>query len=270
MTEKIKDLVFNSNISENIKYYWGYMYDLGRITIVPYLTQQGIFHSGDSVVEIGSAEGGVLHAFADKGATNCLGTDIAEVRLEIGRTITKIAGLDVEFVYNDIIYGVPPKEWEKKYDLAILRDVIEHLDDTEVALRNIKKVIKTGGSLFVTFPPYNSPYGGHQHTLGGNFLSRLPYIHHLPVNIFKKMIRSGRPQDIVEVERLIDIKLSPDKFLKAAINAGYEVVKEEYYFLRPVFKMKFGLPTIRINSIAKIPFLRNYLSMEASYILRVK
>jgi SAM-dependent methyltransferase len=270
MSDKIRALVFGSNIPNNYKYYWGYMYDLGKEIIVPYLTSIGIFKSGDSVIEIGSAEGGVLHAFADKGAVNCIGTDIAEVRLEMGRTITDIAGLNVEFVTNDIIYGIPPAEWNFKYDLAILRDVIEHLDDTQIALTNIRKVIKKGGYLYVTFPPYKSPYGGHQHTLSGDLLSKLPYIHLLPISIFKKLIKSGRPQDIEEVERLSDIQLSPEKFKKAALNSGYEIAKEDYYLLRPVFKMKFGLPSFKINTLAKIKFIRNYFCMEASFILKAK
>lgn len=270
MTDNIRDLVFNSDISDNDKYYWGYMYDLGRVTIVPHLIKLGVFKSGNSVIEIGSAEGGVLHALADKGAVDCLGTDIAESRLEMGRIITKIANLNVDYVFNDIIYGEPENEWLNKYDLAILRDVIEHLDDTEIALRNISKVIKKGGYLYVTFPPYKSPYGGHQHTLAGDFKSKLPYIHLLPESTFRNLIKSGRSQDIEEVTRLIDIKLSPQKFLNAALNSGYEVVREDYYLLRPVFKMKFGLPTIKINSLAKIDFVRNYFCMEASYILKKK
>lgn len=270
MTDRIRNLVFNSNISSNDKYYWGYMYDLGRVTIVPHLIELGVFKQGDSVIEIGSAEGGVLHAFAAEGASECLGTDIAQSRLDMGRIITDIAELKVDYVFNDIIYGEPKQEWQNKYDVAILRDVIEHLDDTEIALTNIRKIIKPGGYLYVTFPPYNSPYGGHQHTLAGNLISRLPYIHHFPENIFRKLIESGRPQDIEEVVRLLSIRLSPEKFLKAAQNANYEIVRTDYYLLRPVFKMKFGLPTIKINTIAKAKFIRNYFCMEAAYILRKK
>lgn len=270
MTDKIRDLVFNSDISANDKYYWGYMYDLGRVTIVPHLSELGVFKPSDSVVEIGSAEGGVLHAFAVKGAKECLGTDIAQTRLDMGKIITKIANLKVDYVYNDIIYGEPEQNWLNKYDLAILRDVIEHLDDTKIALTNISKVIKPGGYLYVTFPPYNSPYGGHQHTLAGNLLSRLPYIHHLPESIFRKLINSGRPQDIEEVVRLLNIRLSPEKFEKAALESNYEIVRMDNYLLRPVFKMKFGLPTIKINRIASSKIIRNYFCMEASYILRKK
>lgn len=268
MSDRVKDLVFNSKISDNDKYYWGYMYGLGRDVIVPYLTETAVFRPGDKVIEIGSAEGGVLHAFADKGAVDCVGTDIAESRLIMGRKITEIAGLDVTYYYNDIIYGEPEQNWLGKYDLAILRDVIEHLDDTEIALRNISKVIKRGGFLYVTFPPYNSPYGGHQHTLAGKLPSKLPYIHHLPENIFRKLISSGRPQDIEEVTRLLDIRLSPEKFLNAAEAAGYSLVKSDYYLLRPVFKMKFGLPSLKLNGLAKSRIIRNYFCMEASYILQ--
>ncbi len=268
MTDKLRSLIFDSDIPENYKYYWGYMYDLGREIIVPFLSKNLFFKSGDSVIEIGSAEGGVLHALADKGAKNCIGTDIVQSRLDMGDKITKIIGLDVNFVNNDIIYGEPPEEWRNKYDLAILRDVIEHLDDTSIALKNIRKVIRKDGFLFVTFPPYKSPYGGHQHTLSGNILSKLPFIHLLPQNIFKNLIKSGREQDIEEVVRLIDIQLSPKKFQNAVKNSGFEIVKEDYYFFRPVFKMKFGLPTIKMNFLSKIPIIQDYFTMEASFVLK--
>ena len=41
----------------------------------------------------------------------------------------------------------PAPGWERHFDLALLRDVIEHLDETETALANIRKVLKPGGHL---------------------------------------------------------------------------------------------------------------------------
>ena len=220
------------------------------------------------VCEIGSAEGGVLHAFSLAGSGHSLGTDIALDRIEVGAKITDLTGLDVEYSAHDILFDEIPAKWQQEFDLVLLRDVIEHLDDTQLALTNIKKVIKPGGHLFVTFPPYNSPYGGHQHTVAGNFASKMPYIHLLPKSIFHNMISSGRPQDIEEVRRLEHIRMNAKKFSDAARNSGYEIVNEDYYLLRPVFKMKFGLPEIKLTAIAKAPFIKNFFSLEAAFLLK--
>jgi 2-polyprenyl-3-methyl-5-hydroxy-6-metoxy-1,4-benzoquinol methylase len=184
---KIKDIreaVMSSDLSDNDKYYWGYMYDLGVSTIVPLLIEQGIFKAGDKVAEIGSAEGGVLHALAEAGASEAIGTDIAIERIQTGELITKIAGLDVKYSTHDIIGEEPHAEWHNRYDLVILRDVIEHLDSAYTALANIRKIMKPCGYLYVTFPSYYSPFGGHQHTLAGNALTKLPYIHYFSKGFF--------------------------------------------------------------------------------------
>ena len=50
----------DEKLTSQDKYYWNYMYDLGRDFIVPYLSGKGIFKSGYKVSEIGSAEGVVI------------------------------------------------------------------------------------------------------------------------------------------------------------------------------------------------------------------
>lgn len=266
----IEDIVKKSDIPEAYKYYWGYQYRLGRDVLVPYLSKIGAFNPGYSVCEIGSAEGGALQAFFESGASKALGTDIAENRLEMGKKIADFANLDIEYLYHNIISDPPAKEWLNTFDLVILRDVIEHLDDTVVALDNIKKIIKPNGFLYLTFPPYFSPYGGHQHTLAGNFITKLPYLHLLPKGIFKKLIKSGRENDQGEVIRLKEIRLSAKKLLKAASQTGYELFYQDYYLLRPVFKMKFGLPAIKLTALAWLPLVKQLFSLEASIILRKK
>jgi len=268
-----------SNLSENIKkspeipnnywYYWNYMYQLGRTSVVPYLQQYNAFKKGFKVAEIGSAEGGVLMACVESGAVEALGTDIAVDRLLMGEKIAKVGGLDIQYDEHNIITEEPKNQWRENFDLVLLRDVIEHLDYTEIALKNIRKIIKKDGFLFVTFPPYHSPFGGHQHTvasLGGKF----PYIHLLPDFIFHKLIEKGRQNDIGEVKRLQNIRLTPAKFEKAALAAGFSIYKNDFYFLRPVFKMKFGLPAIKSTALSWIPGVKQFASLEACYILQNK
>lgn len=257
----------SDQILESDKYYWGYMYELGKAFIVPYVDEKIGLERIRNIAEIGSAEGGVLAAFMEKGAVYGLGTDIAKHRLITGKEISDLVGLNIDFIRHNILADEIPEEWTEKFDLILLRDVIEHLEDSELALKNISKLLRPGGYLLVSFPPYHSPFGGHQHTLN-NLWGKLPYLHLLPEATFNNLISSGREQDIEEVKRLAEIRLTPEKFLISSKNAKYNIFSEEYYFLRPVFKMKFGLPTIKLGPCAKIPFIRNYFSLEAFYILQ--
>lgn len=241
--------------------------NLADEVIIPYLIEAGAFNSGAEVIEIGCAEGGVLAAFVEAGAEKATGTDIAVSRLESGKQIAELASIEIEFIEHDILEYMISDKWISAFDIVLLRDVIEHLEKPEIALRNIHRILKPGGYLFVTFPPYRSPFGGHQHTVN-NTLGKLPYIHHLPDSLFHKMIASGRENDIGEVKRLQKIMLSPENFIYTAKRENFVIVKEEYYLLRPVFKMKFGLPSISLRGLSKNKFVRNYLSMEASYLLK--
>lgn len=259
----------NNEIDSAYKYYWGYQYRLGNEVVVPYLKSLDVFTQGNRVMEIGSAEGGVLAAFVQQGAENALATDIAQNRLDMGAKIATLLNLPIQFRYHNILTDEIPSEWKESASLVILRDVIEHLDDTVEALTNIGKFIKPGGYLYVTFPSYYSPFGGHQHNLM-NFWGKFPYIHYLPDSIFNKLIASGREADIQEVKRLRNIRMTPKKFINAATSSGFEIFKYDYYLLRPVFKMKFGLPSLKITPLAFLPLIKNVISMEASFILKLR
>ncbi len=267
---KLKEaLATNKEIPEEYKYFWGYQYNLGKDVIVPYLMGLSVFQAGDNVMEIGSAEGGVLAAFVEAGARNALATDIARNRLEVGSEIAASLNLLIDYKFHDILNEPVAPQWKEAANLVILRDVIEHLDDTDLALKKIREFIKPGGFLYVTFPPYYSPFGGHQHNLK-NFWGKFPYIHFLPDAIFNKLIAGGREADIAEVKRLRNIRMSPKKFISSATSNGYSIFKADYYLLRPVFKMKFGLPAVKITPISSLPFVKELFSLEASYILQVK
>jgi SAM-dependent methyltransferase len=264
------DLITASNlVSANEKHYWGYQYRLGAEVLVPYLRERGVFQQGTRVAEIGCAEAGVLMAFVEAGAgAGALGTDIEQHRLANGRIIAEAAGIPLTLSTHDVLFDEPLPEWRNAFDLVILRDVIEHLDDTYLALKNIQKLLKPHGYLFVEFPPYNSPFGGHQHLLRNTF-GKFPYAHLLPKPLFNRMLHTGwHDVDIAEVRRLHSIRLSPAKFKRAAREAAYSLVHEQYFLLRPVFKMKFGLPTIPLTGIKWMPGVKEMLSLEANYILQ--
>jgi SAM-dependent methyltransferase len=263
-------------VLQNDVYYWGYQYRLARATLVEQLAGDGGFWRGAAVAEIGCAEGGVLAAFVQAGASAALGTDIVQERLDRGEQIAsllrphspELSATPLRFTSHDVLFDEPHPDWLHAFDVVILRDVLEHLDDPTLALRNIQKLLKPRGYVFVEFPPYNSPFGGHQHLLH-NTWGKIPYMHLLPDALFQPMTASGRePANVDEVRRLRHCRLTPRKFLQASIDAGYSLKRERYYLFRPVFKIKFGLPTLPLTALRWLPGVRSVLSLEANYLIQ--
>jgi len=258
------------SISAYDRYYFGYQYGLGKEYLAPYFKENGVNLKDAAIAEIGCGEGGVLAALADEGASDVLGIDIRQEAIDRAAKIFAHLNIPAEFDIHDITGQATPEKWRERYHLVALRDVIEHLHETEKSLKHVMEFIKPGGYLYVVFPPYYSPYGAHQHLLQ-TLVGKLPFIQLLPNIIFKPLTRKAKyPIDVEEVDSLRDIRLTISKFKKAFSNVGLELVKEELYFIRPVFKLKFGLTPIRANFLKSIPGLRELVALEASYLLRKK
>lgn len=244
-------------------------YRLAIHTLIPWLERLDALPDRASVCEIGCAEGGVLNAFVQHGAGFALGTDIMAPLLEqVSTPIAQALNLDASFVHHDVIYDAIPEAWQERFDVVVLRDVIEHLDDAAVALRNIARIMRPGGVILITFPPYLSAYGGHQQLLG-TALGALPWVHLLPRSIFFWMIDQGDPMNQEELRRLHRIRCSAAQILNDARHAGLSLLDERYFGLRPVFRWKYNkpIPTLELTPLKGLPLVRT-LGMETALVFR--
>jgi len=269
MSSDLFQQVQSSGLHPRVVHNWYQQYRLAKSTLLPWLASHGLLPDNGSVAEIGCAEGGVLMAAAQHMGGYALGTDIQGPLLkEYSSKFAELVGLEVTFTEHDVIYGPIPQEWESSFDVVFLRDVLEHLDDTWVALRNIMRLLRPGGVLVVTFPPYTSAFGGHQQLLN-TFAGSLPFVHLLPQALFQKIIENADTVNADEVRRLTNIRLSGNRVRTAALDEGFQIVDERYFLLRPVFRYKYAswIPTIEISGLRAIPLVRA-LAMEAAFLLR--
>ncbi len=244
-------------------------YRLAKHTLIPWLETRGVLPKPANVIEIGCAEGGVLAGFIERGTTVAVGTDIAgRLLTDISEPIAQRLGLDVTYSEHDVINEDPLPGWRGAFNVVVLRDVIEHLDDTSAALRNISKLLVPGGVVLLTFPPYTSAFGGHQQLLGTGPGS-LPWVHMLPKAWFKRIVQRGDPLNAEEVMRLHRIRLSADDVTQAAKAAGLDVIDQRYFLLRPVFRWKYQkpIPTIEMTGLKGMSLARK-LAMEVAMILQ--
>ena len=223
-----------------------------------------------SVLEIGCGEGGNLLPFLEAGCPRVTGIDISEHKIENARRFYASipGGEKVEFIAADIYDSAGTG----KFDLIIMRDVLEHIHDQARFIGFVKNLLVRDGVLFIAFPPWNNPFGGHQQVCDSRILSKMPWIHLLPRVIYSGLLRAAGESD-AKIEGLLEIKdtgINLGRFEKIIKREGFSVLKKSLWLINPNFEVKFGLRPRRLPSlIGRIPFLRNFLATTGYYIISV-
>ncbi len=148
--------------NEGKKSYAMWQYEKGQDTIRFYLdryTEEEMFR-GKTVLDIGCGAGGKTMFYASKGVKEIVGMDIVPYYKEEAEALAKELGFsDVfRFVAGDAAESGFP---DNSFDTIVMNDAMEHVERPEAVLREVYRILKPGGRLFVNFPPYNHPYGAH-------------------------------------------------------------------------------------------------------------
>ena len=237
--------------------------------VIPFIEQTHPITPETSILEIGCGEGGNLLPFLQRGC-KIVGIDILQGKIDKANEYF----LDhpkkdrANFMVQDIYDVDPDLNW--KFDIIIMRDVIEHIHDQEKFMAYIKRFLKPSSNIFFGFPPWQMPFGGHQQTCKNTFLSKLPWFHLLPTGAYKKMLLLfGESQR--NVDNLIEIKetgISLERFRRIVKKEEYSIDREVWYFLNPNYEIKFGLkPKKSIPPFKSIPYLRNFFITAGYYLI---
>ncbi len=244
-----------------------------REYLIPLLESWGLRPKGLRVADLGCAEAGGLVALAEVGAEVC-GLELRASRADLARRLAKERGVALRVVVGNLL---SPSDIEKlggPFDLVLLRDVIEHVPTKETALRHVRQLLSGAGSgaALITFPPFYSPFGGHQQMLASPF-RLVPYWHFLPRPLFAPLAwllrRFDRqPYILTEMELFRKEKLSLRRFEQLAAKTGFAVAARQFYISRPSHKLRYGWPVISAGRIGRLPLVREFLVSGATYLLR--
>ena len=240
--------------------------------IIPFLSGNMELKTDMKVLEIGCGEAGVLKAFLERGA-QCLGIELSESRVRIAAEYMKeyVNTGQLKLISRDIYDINPDKDLEHKFDLIILKDVIEHIYDQEKFIPLLKSFLNPGGQVFFSFPPWYMPFGGHQQTSKNRFLSKIPYYHLLPKFIYLNILRLGgdTTEKIKDFDDIKNTAISIERFERIIAKSGFNISNRTFYLFNPIYKYKFGLsPRKQYALISAIPFVRNFFTTAMYYLVR--
>ncbi len=220
------------------------------------------FHK-KKILEVGCAEGGLLKSLQS------IGMDVCGVELSPERAnMAKQKDNSLRVLVGDITDTELPSKLNEKFDMIIMREVIEHVPDKNFAFENLDKLLNDNGYLFISFPPKRSPFAGHQQ-IGKSFLKVIPYLHTLPTMLLKYIagLLGENTGYIDEIKLHYRTGCTINNFEMHCTWRNFITIKKDFYLFRPIYAQRFGVPTIKLPNI---PLVREYISFGCEVLLQKK
>ena len=121
-------------------YHWSLYEDKSNSSYKEHVNYVISWVKGDNLLDIGAGDGLLTHLLKGKGIDD----DETAVKC------AKEKGADVIFGSS---YEIP---FEKEFDTVFMGDVIEHLEFPELAIEEVKRVLRPDGIFYVATPPLAS------------------------------------------------------------------------------------------------------------------
>ena len=196
--------------------------------------------------------------------------DICQVRINEAQTFFAECHQQGTFICKDFLLADKPIGEAERYDLILVHDVIEHIVPSckREFLLHIKDFLRVDGIVFIGFPAWQNPFGGHQQISVG-LVFKFPFVHLLPKPIYQAVLElSGATSD--NIDELMSIRASRiTGFERLASEVGYTICQRTLWLINPHYKQKFHInPRHQWTFFANIPYLRNFYTTSAWYLLR--
>ena len=255
---------------------WQYFTELANTSrkyYIDYLKSFLPITSDTKVLEIGCGEGGNLLPFAELGCY-VKGIDLNAGQIENAKNFFAKEGQNGDFCAENFLNYPPEANESKLFDVVMVHDCIEHIepDGKKEFFLKIAPLLRQNGVVFFAFPAWQMPFGGHQQICQSK-ISKIPFIHLLPVPLYRGLLRSCKEKQSA-IDELLSIKRSKmpvEKFERLAKETGYETIDKQLWFINPHYEQKFHLKPRKLNNlIAKLPWIRNFFTTSAFYLLKYK
>jgi len=139
--------------------------------------------NGKRVLDFGCGMGGMTLWMAKHYQCRITGIDIDSHHIEIANMLAKKHSMEeVDFILRNVVED----PIEESFDYIFLNDVAEHIrpDYLIPIFTQLRKQLKKGGVIFVSYPPWEGPYASHL-----NRIIPIPWSQYLPKFILHPMLK---------------------------------------------------------------------------------
>lgn len=203
------------------------------------------------ILDYGCGHGWQAVAFKKRGARAVVGVDISEDRLAHGRALAAREGCGDAVTFSRQV----PAELAGRFDVVLSLSAFEHFADPAAELEAMKKAVRPGGRVVVSFAePWLSPHGSHM-----VHFTRLPW-----VNVFfsertimrvRSRFRDDGAERYEEVEGGLN-RMTLARFERIMRASGMTIETLRFYPVK-------GLPLV-----SALPVVREFFTAAACCILR--
>lgn len=257
--------IFLKDFENWAEYYWTYQYCLARDYYIPMLEEWGFSFVGKRILDVGCGDGGFVSAVADAGA-ECVGVEIAPFNVWSEHP-------QVKFIVADITKSETLETLGNTFDMVVLRDVIEHIprQQKQEFITSLKNYLKPDGRLFMTFPPYYSPFGLHQQTIPkSKLLRKIPYLSWLPQPLILSLMTLFKEDQRVKdkiTNEIIASRMPLGYARRLFKRLGLSIRNERFFITRPSHEIRYGWKT-RLAKFDRIPILNEILILGTAFLFK--
>lgn len=233
----------------------------GENYLIPFLERECPEFRTFQILDVGCAEAGFLDALHAAGIPG-LGLELEAERLAISKSFNP----GLEIIEGDIADPAIVSRVARSFNLIVIRDVIEHIPCKDTVFEHLNALLRPGGFIYITFPPRFSPFGGHQQN-AKSYLRRIPWLHLLPAIVVRALGRAAgeHPKIVESIITQRHIGLSIRQFEELAAKHGYRIYRKELFLFRPVYRVRYGLPT---QKLPDVPLVREFIALGCECLLQ--
>ena len=117
-------------------------------------------------------------------------------------------------------------------------------------MQDVKQFLKPDGKIFLGFPPWQNPFGGHQQIAESKIISKVPFFHLLPRPIYLGILKMfGESQSSIdELLNIRSTRITIGQFISMMKRLNYKIDLEEFYFIVGINEIQF----FQINFIIQL------------------
>ncbi|UCG50550.1 MAG: class I SAM-dependent methyltransferase [Candidatus Latescibacterota bacterium] len=144
---------------ESAEAYSEWEYRWGNSLVREYLEPAGDLKC-KKVLDIGCGLGGKTVAYGEAGAAEIFGADLSIEHVKASHNFA--AGRERSFEWGFVAADAALLPWATgMFDTVVANDAMEHFAEPEAAVREMARVTKAGGAVWLFFTPHYSPFGSH-------------------------------------------------------------------------------------------------------------